>query len=531
MIPPPPARLNALFIGNSYMNRQERIVPALLRPLGYEFDVRTVYAPGQSFEGHLQNDAGIVTVAQKEGIERGRIGGWFSAEQCENLYAIARRNTGYLERALAELRYDVAFILVSGGDCEAPDALHSIENARELIHRVRERNPGITLVLFYPWTYLGRPEELPQFEWLGKRIALENNCLLAPVGTAFARAQEEMPGLFVYRSKKDSHQNERSILLAAYTQICAFLGERAASLDFSVNRADPACMACIEDTAPSLDPDLDELFLRIARETTRETARELEVLSPATLTQPVIRKPASSVTAFRCDKRVLVVGNSWFDAHGAVWTEFAESYRAREEIDVHVETVTDDAATFDSILANNAGELTPRQRRILDTIGQRQSGMGSERLDPDALDGFGDYSLENALATLAARKGALDRALGLGVRWDAVLVQGFRGANDPGAEDFLAEGCKLVEKIRQAVGDAPIFLMQHWAPKGAPAGTQEIINESYARLGEACGASVIPVGAAFAATRDVELLAAGYTPNPLGIQLISETLRRHMRLV
>lgn len=37
MIPDPPVRLHALFIGNSYMNRQERIVPALLRPLGYEF--------------------------------------------------------------------------------------------------------------------------------------------------------------------------------------------------------------------------------------------------------------------------------------------------------------------------------------------------------------------------------------------------------------------------------------------------------------------------------------------------------------
>jgi hypothetical protein len=109
-------RLNAIFVGNSYMNRQEHIIPALLKHCGYEFVVQTVYAPGQTFQGHLQNNAGCITATQQEGIERGRIGGWFSDAQCESLYGIARSNKGYLDRALAAMCYDVAFIQIGGSD-------------------------------------------------------------------------------------------------------------------------------------------------------------------------------------------------------------------------------------------------------------------------------------------------------------------------------------------------------------------------------------------------------------------------------
>ena len=528
---PLPKKINALFIGNSYMNRQELIIPMLLKPLGYEFTVRTVYAPGQTFQGHLQNNAGYVTEAQKEGIERGRIGGWFSDDHCELLYTIARNNKGYLDKALAELTYDVAFILVSGGDCENPDGNDSIVNGNTILERVKSNNPRMRIVLFFPWTYLGRPEELPQFEWLGHYFALKHGCRLAPAGAAFRESEKQMPELFLQRSKKDSHQNEKSILLLAYTQICALLGETACALNFSVNQANPAGLQAIEEgVASSLDQPIDELFLKIARESTRQKAGQLKAMTLESLKRPVIVKPDTGISVFHADRRALVVGNSWFDADGAVWSEFANSYKAREEIDIHVETHTDDAATFQSILANNLGELTPRQRRIMETVGTLQAAMGKTKLDPDLLDGFGDYPVAMALARITDRKGKLDQALALEVKWDAILVQGFRGASDPGEDDFLEGGRALIAKIRAAAGDAPVFLMQHWAPKGAAPGEQEKISASYSKLGESCGVPVIPVGDFFAEKKNLELLSHGYTPNMTGVQLISETLRQYLNL-
>ena len=527
-----PKKLNALFIGNSYMNRQERIIPALLKTPGYEFTVRTVYGPGQTFEGHLQNNAGIVTAAQKEGIERGRIGGWFSDEHCEELYAIARNNTGYLDRALAELTYDVAFILVSGGDCADPDVNNSIANGNEVIRRVRANNPGMRIVLFYSWTYLGRPEQLPQFEWLGKRLAIENGCRLAPAGAAFRESGNQMPELYLRRSKKDSHQNGKSILLVAYTQICALFGDGARDLDFSVNRANPADLEAIGDeTASRLEPVVDDLFMKIARETTRRTADDIRRTSLETLERPVIVKPDTGVNAFHADKRVLVIGNSWFDADGAVWAEFANSYKEREEINVHVETHTDDAATFQSILANNRGELTPRQRRIMELVGARQAAMGSAGMDSDSLDGFGDYPVGMAITQITGRKGKLDQALALDVKWDAVIVQGFRGASDPAEDDFFNDGKALIAAIRAATGGAPLFLMQHWAKKGSVPAEQEKISAAYKQLQEISGVPVIPLGDLFAEKNRIELLSHGYTPTMTGVQLISETLRRYLRLV
>lgn len=532
MLPNLPKKLNALFIGNSYMNRQEKIIPALLKPLGYEFTVRTIYSPGQTFEGHLLNNAGEITEAQKEGLERGRIGGWFTDEKCDELYTIARNNKGGFDRALTEMSYDVAFILISGGDCEDPDKNKSIANADIMINRIKENNPNIRIVLYYPWTYLGRPEELPQFEWLGKLLALKHRCSLAPVGNAFLKSDQEMPELYLHRSRKDSHQNESSILLVAYTQICALFGDLARDLEFSVNQTDPADFQDLgEGVATRLESRIDEMFIKIARETTEQTVDELKTLKLDSLERPVIVKPDTGITVFHADKRVLIIGNSWFDADGAVWTELANSYKAREEIDIHIETHTDDAATFQSILTNNHGDLTPRQRRIMETIGTMQSTMGKSKLDPDSLDGFGDYPVAMALNKITDRKDKLNQVLALEVKWDAIILQGFRGASEPGEDDFFNGGELLISTIRVATDNAPIFLMQHWAKKDSEAGEQEKISESYRQLGERCNVPVIPLGDLFKEKKGIELLAQGYTPNPLGIQLISETIRQYLNLI
>lgn len=46
-------KINAIFIGHSHMNKQEFLIPEILRECGSEITERHCYAPGQSFEGHI----------------------------------------------------------------------------------------------------------------------------------------------------------------------------------------------------------------------------------------------------------------------------------------------------------------------------------------------------------------------------------------------------------------------------------------------------------------------------------------------
>ncbi len=196
-----------------------------------------------------------------------------------------------------------------------------------------------------------------------------------------------------------------------------------------------------------------------------------------------------------------------------------------------METLTDDAATFESILANNKGELTKRQQWIMEQVGQGAASMG-EGYDMDALDGMGDFQMQAGLQFFLSRKGELDKKLAMGVKWDAIILQGFRGALDNTEHNFFKSGIALIEKIKLAYPESPIHLMQHWKYQGDGQAEQQIINKSYDKLASKCKLSIIPVGEVWSVyeNKGVDMYATKYSPNQIGIQLISEEIRKIIKI-
>ncbi|NRA38063.1 MAG: hypothetical protein HRU15_07990, partial [Planctomycetes bacterium] len=240
---------------------------------------------------------------------------------------------------------------------------------------------------------------------------------------------------------------------------------------------------------------------------------------------PVIETPDNGVTAINADHKILVIGNAWFDANGVLWQELINTFHNRDEHSMHVECHCDDAATLQSIIANNAGELTQRQQDIMQHISNMQDRMGQLQLEHDRFDGLADYPVDRAFQFITDRKGKLDTILQQDIPWDTVIVQGFRGALDTEAHDFIASAQCLIDRVRQACPQSKILLMQHWAKSGS-ADDQDSINKSYEAISKISNIDLIRCGEAFAAELDAGLLSHDYTPNGIGIQVAAECIRQ-----
>jgi len=520
-------KITALFIGHSLMNKQEFLIPKILRTCGYETTERHCFSPGQSFEGHIQNNLGIVTEEQIEGIERGRIGGWFSDEKCDLLYEILRSKKGYLDDALAEMTYDVAFITSGGNDNATIESEETRRYFRQLCEMLRANNPDIRIVFTTLYAPLTRnAEDLPMVMWAAKRLALEFDCRIAPIAMAMRAAEEQFPETWFFRSKKDFHPNNLGCILLSYSYITAMFDNQIDSLPTSLPKMILPGGEHSSEEIFSLEEDFGKAFLNITQSTTAEIMAELEGPTLDQLKKPVIEKKETQTDPLTADIKLLVIGNAYFDADGAVWRELANGFKVRDKKVLHVETLTDDAATFESTLANNEGKLTKRQQWIIEEVGKGVAAMG-DGYDMDALDGMGDFPMKTAMDFILSREGELDRVLATDVPWDAVIVQGFRGALDPAEHSFFESGAQLIEKIRAARPDAPLYLMQHWKYKDGDHAAQETINQNYEQLAAQCDVQIIPIGKAWLKTEDrgVNLYAGKYAPNKVGIQLAAEEIR------
>ena len=520
-------KINALFIGHSLMNKQEFLIPKILRTCGYETTERHCFSPGQSFEGHIQNNLGIVTEAQIEGIERGRIGGWFSDETCERLYEIARSNKGYLDDALAEMTHDVAFIAAGGNDTKTIESEKTRGYFGQLCQMLRANNPDIQIVFTTTYVPLATTsEDLPLVMWAAKRLALEFDCRIAPIAMAMRAAEEQFPETWFFRSKKDFHPNNLGCILLSYSYITAMFDNQIDALPTSLPKMILPGGEHSSEEVFSMEEDFGKAFLDIARSTTEKIMTEMEGLTLDQLEKPVIEKEETKNDPLTADIKLLVIGNAYFDADGAVWRELVNGFKVRDKKSIHIETLTDDAATFESILANNEGKLTKRQRRIIEEVGKGVAAMGAG-YDMDALDGMGDFPMKTAIDFILSREGELDRVLAMDIPWDAVIVQGFRGALHPEKHNFFESGAQLIEKIRSARPDAPLYLMQHWKYKDGDHAAQETINKNYEQLVAQCDVKIIPIGEAWLKMEDrgVNLYAGKYAPNNIGIQLAAEEIR------
>ncbi len=516
---------NFIFLGSSFFASgigQDQLVPALLANKGLEITEEHCYAPGQTLSGHVENNKGNLTQQQIDGIEKGRIGGWFDDDKCNFLYETYKAKKGYIDKALNARKYDVAFVLAEAYN---PDELDTFKYGKELIEMLRKNNPNMKIIIDIAWTYLGQEELLPQYVWVGKRLALENNCILAPVCLAFAKSKEILPEVFLHRSKKDSHQNETSSFLIAYTLIAA-LDINPIGLSNEVHGFQKSYDFPGGDF--KIDEKIAKTFQKIAWETTTQINKEISEQTLKELVRPVIKKVDSKIKSEDADKKILVIGNSYFDNDGKLWDELLNSYRVRDNITLYTEKHTDDAATFESILLNNKGTFTSRQQRILDAIGNNFSEMEEGGYDMDTLDGMGDYPLDKAIEFILNRKSKLDAILNKNIKWDAIILQGFRGALNPDDHDFFAKGEELISKIKTACPDSPIKLMQHWAYKNAPSNDQNIINNNYKILAEKCDVKIIPIGEEWDKRKNIDLYSSKYTPNGAGIQLTVETIRKNI---
>ena len=511
-----------IFFGSSFMASgigQEQLVPALLADKGWEITEEHCYAPGQTLSDHVENNKGNLTRQQVEGIEKGRIGGWFDDDKCDFLYETYRSKKGNIDRALNARKYDVAFVLA---DAHSPDELETFKYGKELIEMLRENNPDIKIIIDIAWTYLGQEEMLPQYLWVGERLALENNCILSPVGLAFAKSKEIQPEIFLHRSKKDSHQNEISSFLIAYTLIAA-LDIDPVGLPNEVHGLQKSYDFAGRDFY--IDEKTAKKFQAIARNVTTQANKDISDKRLENLVRPVIEKAGSKIKVEDADKKILVIGNAYFDNDGKLWDELSNSYKVRDNVALYIEEHTDDAATFESILANNKGIFTSRQQRIIDTIRNNFRKMEDGEYDMDELDGMGDYSLDKAIEFILNRKSKLDTVLNKNIKWDAIILQGFRGALNPEDHDFFAKGDELISKAKTVCPDSQIKLMQHWAYKDAPSNDQTTINNNYKKLAKKNDVKIIPVGEKWNNRKNINLYSSKYTPNATGVQLTVETIR------
>jgi hypothetical protein len=346
---------------------------------------------------------------------------------------------------------------------------------------------------------------------------------------AMRKAEERFPETWFFRSKKDFHPNNLGCILLSYSCITAMFDNQIESLPISLPEMILPGGEHSSEEAFSMEEDFGKAFLDIARSTTEKIMTEMEGRTLNQLEKPIIEKEETKNDPLTADIKLLVIGNAYFDADGAVWRELINGFTVRDKKSLHIETLTDDAATFESILANNEGNLTKRQQWIIEEVGKGIAAMG-DGYDMDALDGMGDFPMKTAIDFILSREGELDRVLAMDIPWDAVIVQGFRGALEPAEHTFFESGATLIEKVKAARPDAPLYLMQHWKYKDGDHAAQETINKNYEQLASQCNVQIIPIGEVWLKTedRDINLYAGKYAPNKVGIQLAAEEIRESL---
>ncbi len=518
-------RMSTIFIGNSYLASelpQEDLIPALLRSRGIDMATRTVYAPGQTLSGHIENNRGRVSPMQRDDIEEGRRAGWFTDDKCDWFYATYRSLEGRLDTSIGQEALDSAFVLLGSKETRYPERFDPFSYGKQLASMLRTRHPDIRIILVMPWTDPDEPEYLPRFRWVTETLARDIGADIAPVGAAFAEARERWPDLSLHRSAADPHQNKTSCFLIAYTCIAALA---RGTVDDLAASFEPA-----QGPPVQIDEDIAAGFRQIAAPLARQERERLAAWTPEMQAEPDIAPPESAAGAAAADRRLLVLGHAAAGAGGRVWTALADRVRTREGRTLAVEDLTDDAATLQSVLANERGEMTPRQKAILDEVTRLQTRMGEAVVDMDELDGMGDYPIDMIRDHLARRRGKLARALSSDVPWDAVLIIPFRGAWAPDAHDFFAAGRSLVALIREARPETRILLFHPWPPRDADPATGEIIAENCRTLARACGLEEVPVGAAWSreTARGADLYASLHEPAPGAVPLIADLLHEHL---
>ena len=139
-------------------------------------------------------------------------------------------HAGGLEQMLDLRPWDV--VVLQGHSLEAIEHDRAPGFARALtVFSGRIRAAGARPVLFMTWAYADRPDMTPRLDEAFTRLGAELDLEVVPVGLAFARALEEMPGLALHTADK-IHPSLAGTYLAAAVFYAALYDRSPENLDY-----------------------------------------------------------------------------------------------------------------------------------------------------------------------------------------------------------------------------------------------------------------------------------------------------------
>ena len=140
-------------------------------------------------------------------------------------------------------KWDWDVVVLQGHSLEALEE-GSRENFRETASRLASMAAadGARPVLFMTWAYSNRPEMTPMLDRAYSGLGRELGVTVVPVGLAFERALESIPGL-VLRTADLKHPTLEGTYLAACVFYAALWGKSPESLDYTAGLPDDVAAA------------------------------------------------------------------------------------------------------------------------------------------------------------------------------------------------------------------------------------------------------------------------------------------------
>lgn len=228
---PDPA-LRIFYLGNSFTGMaggQPNLVAEFLAARGVESVSAAVTAGGETLRGHLATNRGEVPTWRERRItERGRQATKAVADVTAALRAKRAEwaaRAGTLDHAFVDAGpWDVVVVQPGRGIVE-PELFGVLPAARALTKYFRTHSKDATIVLYAAWADPRDGASQPEVDVTARRIARENDLVLAPVGTAMHAAFAERPDLDIFVSLGDPHPGRDGGYLIACVLYASITGK------------------------------------------------------------------------------------------------------------------------------------------------------------------------------------------------------------------------------------------------------------------------------------------------------------------
>ena len=225
---------------------------------------------------------------------------------------------------------------------------------------------------------------------------------------------------------------------------------------------------------------------------------------------------------YKADIRILVIGNSYFDGNGSLWRELENNLKSKK-LSSHIEELTHNAATFQSVIENNNGKLTKHQQNALQKLQDSFNQVILDNYDICDLNKISNYSIEKEVASILSSKGKINEMFSKNITWNYVILIPFIDARKIKDYNFFNSGKSLIELVKKTSQKSKIVILEPWCAKGIGAKAQLSINKNCRLLSEKNNTLFISTSGLIDKYK-ANLYSSKYTPNNLGIQLIADKI-------